>query len=372
MGVIDKNMVLEDLDFSVRTWKCLKKAGVATLGDLLEKSPADLLEIPSLGNKSLREIEDKLRELGLDVSGFEAVGKRPAFIEDPEVLEVGRFHPGAQCPAGGRVAPSTTACGLLWAEVRNNFFESGAEIREEDGDVLAKISIDAWKTNDENEDGAVIACVLLSKHGDVLVDYHDHVARLDEVAQEAIAEAKQQLRDYFLELRKLQEDLNDTKTDRIVYFGEGHFKTREELREIAVAAAEDFISKVNKPNGRHDSKHCFTYDFGSPWDELDMYAEYMEGGDNDRKSWWTVCSLYTKGESPDMTAVQSVESISDVNDIATNVLELVEELDCQIEIEFASAMREKLAEAKTLEDVLNNANERGVVDKVTGDPDMEL
>lgn len=250
-----------------------------------------------------------------------------------------------------------------WAEIRNDFFESGTEILPEEGDVLATISIDAWKTEDENEEGCVIACVMLSKHGDVLVDYRDGVARIDEAAQEAIGEAKEQLWEYFEELQELQEDLNDMKSEKILYFGEGHFVDREALRETAVAAAEDFVSKVNKPNGKRDSKNCFTYDLGSPWDELVMYAEYMSGGDSDRRKWWTVCSLYTKEKHPEMTAVQSVEGTTDVNDIATTFLELVEELDCEIEIEFVEEMKmklEALEKGLSVDEKLQDASGRAV------------
>ena len=87
-----------------------------------------------------------------------------------------------------------------WAEIRNNYFESGSDVdRNLEGDVLATISIDAWKTMDDNEEGRVIARVLLSNHGDILVDYHDNVARVDTAAQEAIAEAKKELETYYRE-----------------------------------------------------------------------------------------------------------------------------------------------------------------------------
>lgn len=87
-----------------------------------------------------------------------------------------------------------------WAEIRNNYFESGSDVdRNLEGDVLATTSIDAWKTMDDNEEGRVIARVLLSNHGDILVDYHDNVARVDTAAQAAIAEAKKELESYYRE-----------------------------------------------------------------------------------------------------------------------------------------------------------------------------
>lgn len=143
-----------------------------------------------------------------------------------------------------------------------------------------------------------------------------------------------ELVDMFQDFEKVRE--------QIVYFGEGHFKTREELRAIVTAAAEDFVSKVNKPNGKRDGKSCFTYDFGSPWDELAMYAEYIRQGED--RGWWTVCSLYIKGDELGGTAVQSVKTITDVQQIVENVLELVEELNMpEIEPEMMEVMQERLA-----------------------------
>lgn len=85
-----------------------------------------------------------------------------------------------------------------WAEIRNDFFEGENELDLAfEGDVLASISIDAWKTHDDWEEGKVIACVMLSLHGDILVDFRDNVARSDEMALEAIEEAKDQLKAFF-------------------------------------------------------------------------------------------------------------------------------------------------------------------------------
>ena len=56
---------IDDLDFSVRAYNCLKRAGVNTLGDLTEKSELEMMKIRNLGKKSLKEVLDKVRELGL-------------------------------------------------------------------------------------------------------------------------------------------------------------------------------------------------------------------------------------------------------------------------------------------------------------------
>lgn len=58
---------IEDLDFSVRAYNCLKRAGVHTLQDLVNKSENDMMKIRNLGKKSLKEVLDKIRDLGLSL-----------------------------------------------------------------------------------------------------------------------------------------------------------------------------------------------------------------------------------------------------------------------------------------------------------------
>ena len=56
---------IDDLDFSVRAYNCLKRAGVNTLGDLTSKSELEMMKIRNLGKKSLKEVIDKIKEMGL-------------------------------------------------------------------------------------------------------------------------------------------------------------------------------------------------------------------------------------------------------------------------------------------------------------------
>ena len=58
---------IEDLDFSVRAYNCLKRAGVHTLQDLVNKSDAEVMKIRNLGKKSLKEVLDKVKELNLNL-----------------------------------------------------------------------------------------------------------------------------------------------------------------------------------------------------------------------------------------------------------------------------------------------------------------
>ena len=56
---------IDDLDFSVRAYNCLKRAGINTLGDLTAKSEVEMMKIRNLGKKSLKEVIEKIKEMGL-------------------------------------------------------------------------------------------------------------------------------------------------------------------------------------------------------------------------------------------------------------------------------------------------------------------
>ena len=59
-------MTIEELDLSVRAFNCLKRAGVNSVNDLINKSPEEMMKVRNLGKKSLEEVVSKLRSLGLD------------------------------------------------------------------------------------------------------------------------------------------------------------------------------------------------------------------------------------------------------------------------------------------------------------------
>ena len=56
---------IDDLDFSVRAYNCLKRANILTLNDLVEKSENEMMKIRNLGKKSLKEVLDKVKDMGL-------------------------------------------------------------------------------------------------------------------------------------------------------------------------------------------------------------------------------------------------------------------------------------------------------------------
>lgn len=56
---------IDDLDLSVRAYNCLKRAGIITIRDLVEKSENEMMKIRNLGKKSLKEVIDKIKDMGL-------------------------------------------------------------------------------------------------------------------------------------------------------------------------------------------------------------------------------------------------------------------------------------------------------------------
>ena len=58
---------IEEMELTVRSYNCLKREGVQTIGDLVQKSEEDLLEIRNFGQKSIDEVKAKLEERGLDL-----------------------------------------------------------------------------------------------------------------------------------------------------------------------------------------------------------------------------------------------------------------------------------------------------------------
>lgn len=64
-------MAIEELELSVRSYNCLKRAGISTVSELCEKTPDDMMRVRNLGRKSLDEVLDKLKELGLELKSQE-------------------------------------------------------------------------------------------------------------------------------------------------------------------------------------------------------------------------------------------------------------------------------------------------------------
>lgn len=56
---------IDDMEFSVRAYNCLKRSGINTMQDLVNRKESDMMKIRNLGKKSLKEVLDKVREMGL-------------------------------------------------------------------------------------------------------------------------------------------------------------------------------------------------------------------------------------------------------------------------------------------------------------------
>ena len=63
----DHQITVEELNLSVRSYNCLKREGINTVGDLVQKSEAELMDIRNFGQKSIDEVKQKLAELGLSL-----------------------------------------------------------------------------------------------------------------------------------------------------------------------------------------------------------------------------------------------------------------------------------------------------------------
>ena len=75
-GPMSPNLALpiEDMDLSVRSYNCLKREGVATVGELVQKTEQDLLDIRNFGQKSIEEVKSKLSDMGLSLADYGSYG----------------------------------------------------------------------------------------------------------------------------------------------------------------------------------------------------------------------------------------------------------------------------------------------------------
>jgi len=68
-----ENFPIEELELGVRSYNCLKRVGIETIGDLTSKSEAELAAIPNFGRKSVEEVRETLAAHGLTLKGEELV-----------------------------------------------------------------------------------------------------------------------------------------------------------------------------------------------------------------------------------------------------------------------------------------------------------
>lgn len=66
-----QNMTIEDLELSVRSYNCLKRAGIQTVEELTQKTEEDMMKVRNLGKKSLKEVKEVLISYGLNFKSYE-------------------------------------------------------------------------------------------------------------------------------------------------------------------------------------------------------------------------------------------------------------------------------------------------------------
>ena len=66
-----ENFPIEELELGVRSYNCLKRVGIETIGDLVSKTENELASIPNFGKKSIEEVKETLATHGLTLRGDE-------------------------------------------------------------------------------------------------------------------------------------------------------------------------------------------------------------------------------------------------------------------------------------------------------------
>lgn len=105
----------------------------------------------------------------------------------------------------------------LWAEIKNDYTDETNE-----NGILKATYIDAWKTSDDNEEGKVIAKVILTEGYEIIVDYIDNCVRCDELAEEKIQEA----------IERLKQDI--PRAERFGIFFEGNQYVYRKINKIDI------------------------------------------------------------------------------------------------------------------------------------------
>ena len=84
------NRSVEELELSVRSYNCLKNANIGTIGDLVQKTEAEMLRTKNFGRKSLNEIKEILQSLGLSFGmKFDSQGRLVGPSGSPAALSGG-------------------------------------------------------------------------------------------------------------------------------------------------------------------------------------------------------------------------------------------------------------------------------------------
>ena len=160
-----------------------------------------------------------------------------------------------------------------WSEITNDFTETNPSPK--DGDVLAINYIDAWREGEE--EGNVIAKVLLSKHGDVMVDYVEGIARFDDLAQEVIADSKAKIAEEF----KTRQNQHEQAPDACASLGKSIYVKWDRLDLAVNNWAREYFGSHVSANGSRDEDSFGIELTGLKADDFEAFAKLYEEFDKD-------------------------------------------------------------------------------------------
>ena len=130
------NRSVEELELSVRSYNCLKNANIQTIGDLVQKTEAEMLRTKNFGRKSLNEIKEILGSLGLGFGmKFDSQGRLIAPSGTPAMLGVGDADDidADRRRRGGRAGERGSARGLSAQENAMRHKRSGFKLKRDAG-----------------------------------------------------------------------------------------------------------------------------------------------------------------------------------------------------------------------------------------------
>lgn len=160
-----------------------------------------------------------------------------------------------------------------WSEIKNDFTETN--LSPKDGDVLAVNYIDAWREGEDQ--GTTIAKVLLSKHGDILVDYLDTIARWDDLAQEVIADSKAKIAEEF----KARQNQHEQATDACASLGKSFYVKWDRLDFAVNNWAREYFGSHVRANGSRDEDSFGIELTGLKADDFEAFANLYKEFDKD-------------------------------------------------------------------------------------------
>ena len=160
-----------------------------------------------------------------------------------------------------------------WSEITNDFTETNPSPK--DGDVLAVNYIDAWREGEE--EGNVIAKVLLSKHGDVMVDYVEGIARIDDLAQEVIADSKAKI----VEVFKARQSQHEQSPDACASLGKSVYVRWDRLDFAVNSWAHEYFGSHVCASGSRDEDSFGIELTGLKADDFEAFSKLYEEFDKD-------------------------------------------------------------------------------------------